>query len=231
MTMQHSQPLRPSAKSPVKSRSKFILTLGVLVFGIMITNIIFFIILSSANPPLYFKLETPYLYLLLLSFFIGPVFAIGVWRMANADLKRIHAGLTSPSARGITRVAKLLGVSSTFLNPLIALLGLFLLFTSARTAAVKDAMIQHLIELGTDAHQYRLRSVFLGGGGGSYTGYTMPGHLSLDEYGTYTATAVERDSVRFKAETTLGFPGTISVAIDSTGKPLDAWTFTGHFQF
>lgn len=215
----------------MKSRSNLILTLGLFIFAVMTVNIILFIIMSSASLSLYFNLETPYLYLQLFSFLLVPVFAIWTWKLANTDLKRIHAGTISPSAHGMTKVAKLLGIFGTFLGPVIALLGLFLLFSSARTANVKDAMEQHLIEIGADAYQYRLRPVFHGGGGGSYTGYTVPGHLSLDEYGTYTTTGVQRDSVRFMAETMLGFPGTISVTVDSTGKPRQAWTFSGNFDF
>jgi hypothetical protein len=215
----------------MKSRSGLALVMGIFVSAATISDFILFVIMSSATPRLYFKLETPYLYLQLFSLFLAPIFAIVAWRMANTDLKRTHAGLISPSARGTTKVAKFLGVFGTFFSPLIALLGLLLLFSSARIAAAGDAMMQHLIELGADAHRYRLRPVSHRGGAGSFAGYSVPGRLAQDEYGIYKAAAVYRDSVRFTAEATLGFPGTVSVTIDSTGKPQGAWTYTGDFQF
>jgi hypothetical protein len=215
----------------VKSRSTFLFSLSVLVFLMMTGNLLLFFIINSADPPLYFKLETTYFYLQILSFFLVPFLAGAIWRMANTDLKSNQTRLTFPSVHKTTRVAKYLGVIGTFISPFIALMGLFVLLTSARTAAVKDAMMQHLVDLGANAYQYRLDPAIQAVEGASYIGYSIPSHLSSDEYGTYTATAVYRDSIRFLAEISLGFPGSISVVIDSTGRPTESWAFSDNFQF
>jgi len=229
--MQQSRPSFPSRGPMLKSRGKFILTLGSLLFVAVVSNIVMIIIMSSANLPLYFKLQSPFGYLQLFCLFAGPPLGIIAWRMAQTDIKKIGAGTISASASGITRLGRLLGASGTFLSFITALMGLFILFTSVRTAALKDAMTEHLVTLGSNAYQYRHRPAPLRGGGGSYSGYVIPDRLSSDEYGTYTAIVAHRDTLLLKAETVLDMSGTITMAIDSTGRSVGQVKFGGMFDF
>jgi hypothetical protein len=63
------------------------------------------------------------------------------------------------------------------------------LFTSQSIQSNKDAIINDINNLAANAYQYRIRPGSMGGGAGSFTGWSIPTKMSSNENGTYSATA------------------------------------------
>jgi hypothetical protein len=206
-----------------------ILILAVFVLVAVASNVIMFVVISS-DLFLYFKLVGPFLLLQIFCLVAGPIIGIVAAVMAQSDLRNIRAGAIHASAHSKTRWGKGLAVSGAILSPLTALVGLSLLFTSVRMAAVRDEMTTHLVDLGSHAHQYRHRPATLGGGGGSYSGYRVPDRMLADEYGTYTAVVVHRDTLLLEGQSTL-VEGTVSLKVDSAGRSTGNAMFGGLLDF
>lgn len=104
------------------------------------------------------------------------------------------------------------------------------IFGSASVSSNKDALVNELNNLATDAYQFRVRPSTLGGGGQSYAGYVVPGKLDTTDDGTFTPiTPVSTpNAINFVATSVYGF-GTISVTLDKDGK-LGSFTYSGDFQ-
>ncbi len=61
-------------------------------------------------------------------------------------------------------------------------------FTASSTQANRDAVIADLTNLASLAQQYYRKPTALGGGGNSFTGWTIPTQLDTTGNGTYTVT-------------------------------------------
>jgi Tfp pilus assembly protein PilE len=61
-------------------------------------------------------------------------------------------------------------------------------FTASSTQANRDAVIADMTNLASLAQQYYRKPQALGGGGNSFTGWTVPSQLDTTGNGTYTAT-------------------------------------------
>jgi hypothetical protein len=68
----------------------------------------------------------------------------------------------------------------------IAVFAGFQLYSSYELTANKGAIVNTLTTLAEDAHQFRARPVAMGGGGGSYTRYSVPFKLIRTEDGIFT---------------------------------------------
>ncbi len=229
--MQETQSSPPSSTTDAASKKTLILALGVFVFIVIISDIVLLVLMRSPDLRFYFRLQDSFLVIQIFLLIVGTALALTAWLTANKDLKRIQDGVIPVSAKGGTKTGKILGFLGTFLSPAMAVIGLLFLFTSARIGAVRDAMKGDLDNLTRSAYEYRSRPAADGGGGGTFVGYTIPGSLSVTDYAKYFAAVVHPDTVQLTAETTLNFPGTITIMIDSTGKRAGPWSYTGNFQF
>lgn len=61
-------------------------------------------------------------------------------------------------------------------------------FTASSTQANRDAVIADMTNLASLAQQFYRKPEALGGGGNTFTGWTVPGTLDTTGNGTYTAT-------------------------------------------
>jgi hypothetical protein len=102
------------------------------------------------------------------------------------------------------------------------------MFSAQSISSNQDALINDLNNLFANAYQYRIRPTSMGGGGGSYVGYTVPSTLSSNENGTFEATNVAADEVEFTASSTQN-DGTITVSIGPDGRVTGSWTYGGAF--
>ena len=102
------------------------------------------------------------------------------------------------------------------------------LFGSNSVSSNKDAIVNDLQNLAANAYQFRIRPLTMGGGGGAYTNFVVPGPLRPNQNATYSTTSVTASSVAFLATSALGY-GTVAVVCDSTGT-LSSYTYTGEFQ-
>ncbi len=218
--MQTSQHLPSSTKQFGQSRGKLILALGITSLSIIPGEIVLINILSRL-----FSLDS------VLKPFVGiallvPIFGMSAWLMANKELRKIRDGVVSPSARGVTRKGRFLGMFGLVLFAICAFL--YSQFPERSVGSYRDAMINQFNNLSAHAYQYRIRSLEGGGGGGSYEGYRIPQTMAESEDGIFTLAAVHRDSVilRGKAKRV---DGTIEVTIDPNGQPI-LWIYGGDFK-
>jgi hypothetical protein len=78
------------------------------------------------------------------------------------------------------------------------------MFGASSTESNKDGVTSSLVNIASDAHQYKLRPKILGGGRPSYEGYSIPVKFQSDDNGTYTLDGAP-------AETQLTLRGTSSM--------------------
>jgi hypothetical protein len=96
-------------------------------------------------------------------------------------------------------------------------------------ATNRDAMINDLNHLSSNAYQYRLRLRCMGGGQGDYTGYTIPPRMTANEDATYSISSTEVNTLSITAVSSENELNTIRVVVGSEGK-ITAWTFGGDFN-
>jgi len=91
------------------------------------------------------------------------------------------------------------------------------MFSSGSVQANKDAIINDVNNLAANAYQWRIRPTSMGGGGGVYTGYSIPLKLVTNENASYALDAVSASSMTFIGTSVQGY-GTVIAVLDSTGK-------------
>jgi hypothetical protein len=98
-------------------------------------------------------------------------------------------------------------------------------FGAHSTQANKDGVIASLITVSSNAYQFKIRPNTMGGGGGAYTGYTIPGKMAKDDNGTYTLGTVATNSIEVKGTSTVNTAWVATCTTDDTGRT--GITFTG----
>jgi len=101
------------------------------------------------------------------------------------------------------------------------------MFSSSSVQANKDAIVNDLNNLAADCYQYKIRPTTMGGGGGVYTGYSIPTKLVSNENASYVTT------VTATAVTIVGtskpYPDSkVTAVCDTTGK-LGSFSYAGQF--
>jgi len=103
--------------------------------------------------------------------------------------------------------------------------GIFM-FGATSVQSNKDAIVEDIQNLSVDALAFRSRPTAMGGGSGTFTGYTIPAKLISNENATYTTT-VAAQSVTFVALSGQGY-GSVTTVLDSVGR-LSNYTYSGQF--
>jgi hypothetical protein len=98
----------------------------------------------------------------------------------------------------------------------------------AEARQTKDAVINDLNNLAAQAYQYRIRPTSMGGGGGSYLGYTIPPRMTSSENATYSCIA-EADTIRYAAVVSANRKNGMRVLVDGDGR-LTQWQYYGDFK-
>jgi len=99
------------------------------------------------------------------------------------------------------------------------------LFSAQSVASNKDAIVNDLGNLAATAYQFKIRPASMGGGGGSYTGFTIPSKMSSNDNATYETTGTPGATVVYKATSP---NGTVTATVDADGK-LGTWVYTDSF--
>ncbi len=86
-------------------------------------------------------------------------------------------------------------------------------FTASSTQANRDAVIADCTNLASLAQQYYRKPTALGGGGNTFTGWTIPGQLDTTGNGTYTATVAAQSVTLVGVGTETGNNGTSDVQV------------------
>jgi hypothetical protein len=101
------------------------------------------------------------------------------------------------------------------------------LFFGTSVTSNRDAIVNDLLNIGQYAHRYRLKPEPLGGGGRSYTGFTMPDEMKDNDNASYAAN-VSANAITFTATSTFGY-GTVVVVLNDSGRT-GTFNFTGDFR-
>ena len=122
----------------------------------------------------------------------------------------------------------LLIVLSVIIIGLAVAMGM-VMFGADSVRANKDAIINDLQNLATDAVAFRRIPSSLSGGGGSFAGYAIPRRLQSSLDATYMPISPNASAatVTFVGTSAAGY-GTVTAVLDSTGK-LGNFAFTGQF--
>lgn len=103
------------------------------------------------------------------------------------------------------------------------------LFQSESDHSEKEAIIIELYHLAENAKAYFMKPATLGGGGFTYTGYSIPKEFQSSRYATYTCTTTY-NRVFFTAVSKTSSGNTIEVTLGRYRDPLFNWTYTGAFH-
>lgn len=107
------------------------------------------------------------------------------------------------------------------------------LFSAQSVQSNRDAIINDLNNLSAQAYQYKVRPSSMGGGQGSYGGFTIPSKMLTNENATYNtdATPVASGATSFVITATSAQNTTnkITVTVDTEGR-LTGWSYEGDFQ-
>jgi hypothetical protein len=94
--------------------------------------------------------------------------------------------------------------------------------------ANKNAIIDQLNTLSAQVYLYRVRPKEMGGGEGSYEGFSIPSKLASSEDASFTAAVLDSNHVRITALSAKGF-GTVDVTVNEFGVLVD-WAYAGKFN-
>ena len=103
------------------------------------------------------------------------------------------------------------------------------LFSAQSIQSNRDAMINDLNNLAAQAYQFRIRPTSMGGGQGSYVGFSIPTKMRTNENGVYTLGTITATAIPFVATSAQNATNTVAVKIDSNGR-LNTWVYAGDFQ-
>jgi Tfp pilus assembly protein PilE len=101
-------------------------------------------------------------------------------------------------------------------------------FTASSTSSNKDAIVSDLTNLAASAQQYYRKPIALGGGGNSFTNYTIPTQLDSTANGTYTiSTPGNATSIAFRGATLTGASAAGTAIMTVTKDGPSGTVFTG----
>ncbi len=87
-------------------------------------------------------------------------------------------------------------------------------FTAQNTNSNRDAVTSDLTTIAAQAQQFYKKPAALGGGGNSFTGFTIPANMQKNPNGSYTATVTATEvTLVGKGTTTLTAGGTDTVQV------------------
>jgi len=92
-------------------------------------------------------------------------------------------------------------------------------FTASSSNANRDAVVSDLTNLSSIAQQYYRKPTALGGGGNTFTGWTIPTNLQSTPNGSYTATVQAQQVTLVGTGTEIGNDGSDSVQVTMVVTP------------
>jgi len=102
------------------------------------------------------------------------------------------------------------------------------LFSANSIQANRDAQINDINNLAANAYQFRIRPTTMGGGGGSYAGYTIPVKLQTNSNADYTSVAVDA-SVTIKGQNATATGQWVQAILNADGV-LGTFTYGADFE-
>jgi hypothetical protein len=90
-------------------------------------------------------------------------------------------------------------------------------------------MINDLNNIAVAAHQYKIKPESIGGGGGSFSGFRLPGKMVSNDNAKYYAKVISSTNIKLAAVSSQNADNKIFVSISEDGNLYD-WTFNGDFK-
>ena len=90
-------------------------------------------------------------------------------------------------------------------------------FGAHSTQANKDGVTSSLVNISANAYQYKIRPSTMGGGSGSYAGYSVPTKMRSDDNGTYSLTSSSATQAVLLGTSSLSSAYTATCTVDSSG--------------
>jgi hypothetical protein len=99
----------------------------------------------------------------------------------------------------------------------IAVAAAIWVFGSKNLEAHRVGIINDLNHIAANAYQYRMKPATLGGGGGSFRGYAIPGKLTVTGFGFYEIDSTSEGDVLIIQATAAQRLGTVEARVETTG--------------
>lgn len=114
---------------------------------------------------------------------VGPIIGIAAWVMGYRDLKKIRAGVIADSEKRLTKAGMILGIVGTFVSVPVIVLVVVPIFSGFQTGIDtfrfeaqkmnRDYLVRDLDSLASKAQRYYHAPKSAGGGGGSFSGFSL----------------------------------------------------------
>jgi hypothetical protein len=91
-------------------------------------------------------------------------------------------------------------------------------FGAHSTQANKDGVTSSLVNIAANAYQFKIRPTTMGGGAGSYVGYSIPSKMGSDDNGTYAAGTIVSNSIQLTGTSKINTAWVATCTADDTGK-------------
>ena len=91
-------------------------------------------------------------------------------------------------------------------------------FSADNTEANKDGVTSSVVNIASNAYQFKIRPSSLGGGSNAYTGYSIPTKMATDDNGTYALGTVNAGNVQIKGTSTVNTAWVATCTTDDSGK-------------
>ena len=91
-------------------------------------------------------------------------------------------------------------------------------FGAHSTQANKDGVTSSVVNISANAYQFKIRPTTMGGGGGAYTGYSIPSKMRADDNGTYALSSAGATSAVITGTSTINTAWVATCTSDDTGK-------------
>jgi len=159
----------------------------------------------------------------LLVFLICLVLGLTTIGMAWECLRPIPTREADKTSQRLAGLGAILGTVSIVLLPVG-----FVALSIPDYLTTKEAMTNDIDNIHVRAYIFRLRPTEMGGGCGSYVGFTIPPKMAINDNGQYTVFAVHKDTIRITGVSTDGQGSTVAY-MDSSGR-LFKWEYRGIFK-
>ena len=91
-------------------------------------------------------------------------------------------------------------------------------FGAHSTQANKDGVTSSLVNVSANAYQYKIRPPTMGGGAGTYTGYTIPSKMAKDDNGTFATGTINAQTIQIVGTSTINTAWIATCTADDSGK-------------
>ena len=91
-------------------------------------------------------------------------------------------------------------------------------FGAHSTQANKDGVTSSVVNIAANSYQFKIRPTTMGGGGGSYSGYSIPSKMRTDDNGTYALSSAGATSAVVTGTSNINTAWVATCTSDDTGK-------------